>query len=136
MLLIATQRDSEVFDLPLISQSAEHNQETPPMGYERRYEMVEGRQGDTLAETTALVSITYIPFLLLELCDLCIFNVQFAVGVSCTLEALQMLASNTLAEDTCDTYMGYRVEQRPQGSRVVCSPSSAPNPGHFFVHLR
>ncbi|KIK06636.1 hypothetical protein K443DRAFT_89334 [Laccaria amethystina LaAM-08-1] len=57
MLLIATQRDSEVFDLPLISQSAEHNQETPPMGYERRYEMVEGRQGDTLAETTALFAV-------------------------------------------------------------------------------
>lgn len=62
MLSIATQRDSEVFDLPLTSQSAEHNQETPSMGYERRYEMIEGRQGDKLAETCALVSIIFLFF--------------------------------------------------------------------------
>lgn len=54
MLSIATQQDSEDFDLPLISQSVEHNQETSPMGYERRHEMIEGRQGDPLAETSAL----------------------------------------------------------------------------------
>lgn len=60
MLSIATQRDSEVFDLPLISQSTEDNQETSPMGYERRHEMMEGRQGDTLAETSALVSIIFL----------------------------------------------------------------------------
>lgn len=57
MLSIATQRDSEVFDLSLTSQSAEHNQELSPMGYERHYEIIEGRQGDTLARTSALVSI-------------------------------------------------------------------------------